>query len=235
MSRISLAKFSDPLQFTKAAEQIVLAEFRRVCSNNLPEEHPGAKFLLGLAGGKTPGPLYTRLAPWIDPETTETFIIDERNVSRSDPSSNYRLVRDTLWANYADPRSRLHDFQPLLPADETLNNYAAELRLLAPRGFDLLILGAGKDGHFASIFPGFRDWDSKEITCRTETDVFEIRERFSLTPSYLRLSRKVLLLLKGKDKADLIMKLEDSSLMPEQFPLGFWTSHPGLEVLYCGD
>jgi 6-phosphogluconolactonase len=123
----------------------------------------------------------------------------------------------------------------LLPADETLNNYAAELRLLAPRGFDLLILGAGKDGHFASIFPGFRDWDSKEITCRTETDVFEIRERFSLTPSYLRLSRKVLLLLKGKDKADLIMKLEDSSLMPEQFPLGFWTSHPGLEVLYCGD
>ncbi len=233
MARIAQTKFSDPAEFLEAAERIVLEEYQTVISSTVPLRQPPPGFLLGLAGGKTPGPLYEKLAASLDLNRTENFLIDERNVSWTDPDSNYSLVRETLYKGRPGLLNKLHDFRTDWPPEKTLNGYADELRSLAPGGFDLLILGAGNDGHFASIFPGFRDFQSREITCRTETEFFPIRERYSLTPFYLWQSRKVLLLLKGKDKEGLLAELESPKLDRVDFPLHFWASHPNLEVLFC--
>jgi 6-phosphogluconolactonase len=237
VGRISLRKFSDFNECTEAAAELVQAACNQALSAGAPGGGPvnssaAGTFLLGLAGGKTPGPLYTRMAELIDPLRTETFIIDERNVPWTDENSNYRLVRETFWKGVAEPLSQLHDFRTGLPPGQSLESYERELRTLAPRGFDLLILGAGNDGHFASIFPGFEDFDSPALTCRTETENFAVRERFSLTPSYLWQSRKVLLLLRGKEKAALISEMLSPKLPRNRFPLNFWAQHPGLQIWY---
>lgn len=210
-----------------AAVERVTGEAKKVLT-----DAAGVSFLLGLSGGKTPEPVFRELASRLDLQKTECFMIDERNVPWIHESSNYAMVKNALYSKQPAALSHFHDFQTELPEEQTLKKYAAELESLAPSGFDLLLLGAGNDGHFASVFPGFQQWQSEQVTWATQTDNFMIRQRYTISPSYLRRAKRVLLLLSGLEKRKILDQLLEARLSPTELPINFWAEHPGLEIFY---
>ncbi len=108
---------------------------------------------LFLAGGGTAEQCYRQLATVADLDWTgvDLFLGDERCVPQDDPSSNFGMVRRTLLARGATPRSVHPPFTAGPPADAA-ERYGALVRSLHTLG--LVHLGLGPDGHTASLFPG---------------------------------------------------------------------------------
>ncbi len=216
-------------EMTNTAMKIIVDEYQQAVSAR-------RSFLLELSGGRTPVKLYRLLhqkllsTPLEFP--IEFFIGDERYVPWEDSRSNNLLVRNNLLNNNQSLMACLHDFPTQLSRSEAAVVYAKELNELAPNGFDLAILGIGKDGHFASIFPGFADWESDEVTVVTETTENEVMERLSISPKYLFKAQKLLVLLAGQDKSPILDKLMDENLSKENFPAKFLLQHPNLEIIF---
>ena len=104
-------------------------------------------------GGRSPGPVYDRLAQAeLDWGRVTVTLSDDRFVPADHPDSNEGLARRRLLVD----RAAAAGFQPLRYAapDEDASAAAAEphIRPLVP--FDVLMLGMGEDGHVASLIPG---------------------------------------------------------------------------------
>lgn len=192
---------------------------------------------IGLSGGSTPKGLYKRLSELHIPWNQVTLIItDERNVTFTDEASNYGMIRDVLLSSIKIPKENILYFDTALGYDSAV--LAMEQKLLQLKHerkpseplFDLLILGAGPDGHIAGIFP---DTDTELqkgfLTAKTSTDVFEVRERMTCTMKALTSCQQALLFLKGHEKAHLLHALEkgDTSM-----PVGKFIHEAQAEVLF---
>lgn len=216
-------------EMTNAAMKIVVDEYKKVKLEK-------RAFLLELSGGRTPVKLYRKLnKEFLSTQLEfpiEFFIGDERNVAWDDVRSNHLLVRNNLLNDDQLLIAHLHDFPTQLSRSEAAEVYAKELNELAPDGFDLAILGIGKDGHFASIFPGFTQWETENKTVVTETTENEVMERLSISPKYLLKAKRILVLLAGEDKSPILEKLADENLSKENFPAKFLLQHPNLEIIF---
>jgi 6-phosphogluconolactonase len=121
------------------------------------------QFRIALSGGKTPIPVYTRLAaiahdlPW---ELAQITFGDERCVPPDDQESNFRMARETLLVPAAVPEKSIMRMRGEIEPQIAAQEYQDHLDLLATqRGepiyrHDLILLGLGDDGHTASLFPG---------------------------------------------------------------------------------
>jgi 6-phosphogluconolactonase len=105
---------------------------------------------LVVSGGRTPRRMFTHLSriamSW---NRVKITLADDRLVPASDPDSNERLIRDHLLQNEAERAV----FVPLWQGEgdpvESANEAVSALR----RPLDVVVLGMGEDGHFASLFP----------------------------------------------------------------------------------
>src|SRR5688572_15728281 len=124
--------------------------------------------VIGLSGGSTPRVLYSLLA---GPEYREKLerreliwvVEDERYVPPDHADSNSRMIQQALFRSGLPKSQRFLRFRTELgdpPA--TAKKFEEEWRELRLEGLDVAILGAGEDGHTASLFPG--------------TDIMEVRE-----------------------------------------------------------
>ncbi|KAI0542285.1 6-phosphogluconolactonase [Xylaria digitata] len=95
----------------------------------------------------------------------EIFFADERAVPVDHPDSNYLLVKnellDKIPIHRGQPIVRPIDFEQLNDTQELADAYEGTLVASFAKGdsvklpiFDLLLLGAGPDGHTCSLFPG---------------------------------------------------------------------------------
>jgi 6-phosphogluconolactonase len=153
---------------------------------------------LVVTGGRTPGPIYDRLAAApVDWSRVWVTLSDERWVDEASPASNARLVRERLLVG---PAARAR-FTPLMGGEATpeAGAAAAEARLRAmPRPFDMVLLGMGEDGHVASLFPGGA-LAAGEALCMA-VPVGGAEPRISLTMRALLDSRQVLVFATGEAK-----------------------------------
>ncbi|MBD3270327.1 hypothetical protein GF376_02275 [Candidatus Peregrinibacteria bacterium] len=176
------------------------------------------KAYVGLSGGSTPIPFYKELSK-LEEGNVEYYVVDERKVPYDHENSNYKMIQDTLSP------SKLSDFKTDLPVEKSLSDYASKL----PQQFDLLILGIGEDGHFASIFPG-TDLSTNQSVIYSETERFDVKQRLSMSAKTIMAARRLIVLL--KNKAAVIEELKSGNKPIAQFPSKILLNHPCLEILY---
>ncbi|MBN2886361.1 MAG: 6-phosphogluconolactonase [Chromatiaceae bacterium] len=111
------------------------------------------RFLLVLAGGRTPLALYQTLAEHqADWTRWHFFLGDERCVPPDHPERTSAAIA-RLWLDPAGvPASNRHFIQAERGPEAGAEDYAQRIRPWLP--FDLALLGMGEDGHVASLFPG---------------------------------------------------------------------------------
>jgi 6-phosphogluconolactonase len=109
---------------------------------------------LVLSGGRTPLRMFSYLSrvhlAW---NRVKITLADERLVPASASDSNERVIRDHLLQNEAQAAV----FMPLWQGEGDPVECAMEAVSALRRPFDVVVLGMGEDGHFASLFPGIPD------------------------------------------------------------------------------
>jgi 6-phosphogluconolactonase len=191
---------------------------------------------IALAGGETPRATYRQLGqqhlPW---DRVDVLLGDERWVSSSDPSSNARMLRETLMAEAPGSHACLHPVPTELNSpQEGAEAYAALVQQLCggtPPALDLVLLGLGDDGHTASLFPGTA---APTVTDRAVTlGEGKGLPRVTLTAPTLSAARRVLFLVSGAGKVQALQRLLDPLESPERTPAKL--VQPADEVMILAD
>jgi 6-phosphogluconolactonase len=202
------------------AEEIALA------AQNAVGEH--GRFTWALAGGSTPRAVYQLLAsdyyrermPW---GAVHFFWGDERHVPPDHPDSNFRMAREAMLDHVPAPAENVHR----VPAEEpdarrAAAEYESTLRsFFAPEErprFDLILLGLGKDGHTASLFPGGDAVRERERLVVAPWVEAQRTFRITLTPPVLNHARRALFLVSGEEKADALHAVLEGAREPERYP-----------------
>jgi 6-phosphogluconolactonase len=183
-------------------------------------------FVVAVSGGSTPRAMHRMLGeepfvseiPW---EKTHIFWVDERCVPFSDSASNYGAFKSDLIGRAPIPSYHIHP----MPAEDVPSDGALryEEELLSffqlKEGqfpvFDLLMLGIGKDGHTASLFPGSRALEEKKRLVVPVKGGNPYVYRLTLTLPVLKMARRVVFLVSGKGKAgtvEAILERKDENL-----------------------
>lgn len=161
---------------------------------------------LALAGGRTPLPIYARLAASAQAGNITAIPTDERCVPHDHPACNLHALRDAFASNGAIV------INSLTRADGDIDASLAQSRALLAlnaQPFDAVLLGMGADGHFASLFPGAANL-SEGLALASATDVIATLPdplppeapfaRISLTLPRLLRARHIHLVVTGEDK-----------------------------------
>lgn len=174
------------------------------------------QFMVALSGGNTPSAMFEILASdefrgQVDWAKVHIFWGDERAVPPDNPESNYGVARRQLLIRVPIPEGNVHRMEAERAGiGRAAHDYEEILREYLPlddRGFPrfhLIFLGLGKDGHTASIFPGPRvvrqtsRWVSTPMVTKLNM------RRMTLTLPVLDAAQRVVFLVTGPDKADIL-------------------------------
>ncbi len=170
---------------------------------------------LGLAGGSTPKKLYESLAeqdlPW---EKIKLILLDERQVPSDNKASNLGMIREALLKKISIPPENILSFDTSLPPESAAKEMSRKLVAISHERyplFDLLILGAGADGHIASLFEGDHALTCHKYASPAKAIGYDVEDRLSVCLLGLKSSRQVLLLLIGENKSSLIQAIKGES------------------------
>lgn len=190
--------------------------------------NPG-RIAICLTGGSSPKKLYQLLGseayrgkiPW---DRVHWFIGDERFVPESDPLNNMAVARATFLDRNA-PAGHIHPIPTTVEnPDLSAETYARELQTFygadkldpARPLFDLVLMGAGPDGHTASLFPGYPavDETARWVVGVPKANVAPFVPRVSLTLPALASCREMLFEIAGHDKQPILTRLLNGENLP---------------------
>jgi len=178
---------------------------------------PRGRFILAVSGGRTPWQMLRELAredvPW---DGMHTVQVDERFAPLGHRDRNPTHLRESLPKHAPLCDEQIHPMPVELP---DLNAAAASYRQVlaetagSPPILDLVHLGIGADGHIASLVPGdpVLDVTNSDVAM---TGVYQGRRRMTLTYPILNRSRRILWIVTGRKKAEMLARLcaEDESI-----------------------
>jgi len=144
--------------------------------------------------------------PW---KAVQVVQVDERVAPAGDPDRNLTHLRESLLEQASLHPEQIHAMPVEAPdLDLAAAEYAAALQKIAgsPPVLDLVHLGLGPDGHTASLVPGDRVLQVTDADVAL-TAVYQGRRRMTLTYPILNRSRRVLWLVTGSDKAEMVGRL----------------------------
>jgi 6-phosphogluconolactonase len=170
------------------------------------------RFIVAFSGGSTPKHMLRALAgedvPW---ESVHVVQVDERVAPAGDPDRNLIQLRESLLEHTSLPSEQLYAM-PVESSDlrAAAMRYAATLRELAgsPPVLDLAHLGLGTDGHTASLVPDDPVLNVNDADVAV-TGIYQQRQRMTLTYPMLNRSRRILWLITGNDKAEILLRLRN--------------------------
>ena len=168
------------------------------------------RFIVAVSGGHTPWLMLRMLAaedvPW---KNVHLLQVDERVAPPGHPDRNFTHLRESLLDHAPLPPEQVYAMPVNAPDLEVAAlQYAAALRAIggAPLVLDLVHLGLGPDGHTASLVPG------DPVLSVTDRDVtltgpYQGRRRMTLTYPALNRSRRILWVVTGGEKVEMLSRL----------------------------
>jgi len=165
-----------------------------------------------VCGGSSPLPLYDCLSRKdLDWSKVSVFLGDDRMVSANHVDSNEYLIKQNLLINKACSAS----FYQL-----NKNNILKKLNI----PFDIVLIGLGNDGHFASLFPAQLSHDDAfdykalpDLVISDEPLGKPPHKRISMNLSLLLNTKRCILLVTNISKREIVNK----ALTNKQLPLHF--------------
>lgn len=185
----------------------------RYIINRLNRE-PERIFYIAFSGGMTPSLMFDIWAhefredtPWM---RMRIFWVDERCVPVNDSDSNYGTMLRLLLHEVGMPDEFIFPIQGACrhPAQEAKRYSELVFRTVPLRrnfpSFDLILLGAGDDGHTSSIFPGQEHLLASSSPYEMSVNPYSGQPRIAMTGCLLFNARKIAFLITGKHKANVL-------------------------------
>ena len=169
-------------------------------------------FIAAVSGGRSPWEMLRALAdqklPW---EKIHVVQVDERVAPEGHSERNLTHLRTSLLDRVPLRPDHIHAMPVEAPdLEAAAKRYARALQEIAgsPSVLDLVHLGLGPDGHTASLVP------KDPVLENTDSDVamtglYQGRRRMTLTYPILNRSRRILWVVTGKEKAEILARLRD--------------------------
>ncbi len=188
---------------------------------------------IALSGGSSPTAVYEKLAEseLIDWSKVEIYQVDERFVPSDDAESNMKMIEAHLLSKIENLKA-IHSFDTSRPIDEAVMDYADRIKKLTTPLFDLVILGMGSDGHTASLFPHGPELDELEMMAVHSISPNGVADRLSLTFPALMNCQKIVFLVRGAEKKEIIEELLNGDGTEYDIPAKIAFEHQNVELYY---
>ena len=197
--------FDDADSVAQAAAAAIAADAREAIGAR-------GRFAFAVSGGHTPWVMLRALAaedvPWA---SVHVYQVDERVAPAGDRDRNLTHLRESLLEHAPLSPDHVHAM-PVEAADleAAAAQYALALQQIvgAPPVLDIVHLGLGPDGHTASLVPGdpVLSVADKDVAM---TGVYQGRRRMTLTYPMLNRARRVLWVVTGSEKVEMLRRLRD--------------------------
>jgi 6-phosphogluconolactonase len=201
------------LQIVRDADALAQEAARRI-KDSLGQS--SGRLAVCLAGGSTPERLYRTLGsepfrsvlPW---DRIHWFWGDDRFVPQSDARSNAGMARRSLLNRVSVREEMIHaiatDVESVAVAapayERDLQRFYGAGRIDPARPlFDIVLMGMGRDGHTASLFPGHAELDEQQrwVVGVPNPAIEPFVARVTLTLPVLAAARDMLFLISGENK-----------------------------------
>ena len=200
--------YTDADSVAREAARVVAAEARAAIAVR-------GRFALAVSGGHTPWIMLRALAGeaihWAGVHVVQ---VDERVAPDGHPDRNLTHLRESLLQHAPLRPEQIHAM-PVETAQLQLaaTQYALSLREIAgvPPVLDLVHLGLGPDGHTASLVPGDLVLDVSDADVAL-TGGYQGRRRMTLTYPMLNRARRVLWVVTGNEKVEMLRRLRDGDV-----------------------
>ncbi len=215
------------LQIVRDADALAQEAARRI-EGSLAQS--SGRLAVCLAGGSTPERLYRTLArepfrsalPW---GRIHWFWGDDRFVPQSDERSNAGMARRSLLNRGPVREDMIHaiatDLESIADAAreyerELQRFYGAERIDPARPLFDIVLMGMGRDGHTASLFPGHAELDEQQrwVVGVPNPTLEPFVARVTLTFPVLAATRDMLFLISGENKRSTVSSVFAGADLP---------------------
>ena len=170
------------------------------------------RFVIAVSGGRTPWAMLRHLGaltmPW---PQVHMLQVDERVAPANHVDRNLTQLAASL-ASFGRPGAPRLDPMPVESSDlaEAASRYARIMADAAgsPPILDLVHLGLGADGHTASLVPGDPALAVSDADVAV-TAPYRGRQRMTLTYPVLNRARRILWVITGEDKAEMLARLRE--------------------------
>jgi 6-phosphogluconolactonase len=203
---MKLEVLPDPESVARRGAGLIAAAAREIVSVR-------GRFSVAVSGGTTPWQMLRALAdeevPW---GGVHVLQVDERVAPDGDPDRNLTHLRESLLERALLPPEQLHAM-PVGDADleAAAARYARTLEEVAgaPPVLDLVHLGLGPDGHTASLVPGDAVLEVRDVDVALTDQPYQGRRRMTVTYPLLDRARRLLWLVTGSSKVEMLKRLCD--------------------------
>ncbi|HEX8966154.1 MAG TPA: 6-phosphogluconolactonase [Patescibacteria group bacterium] len=181
-------------------------------------EKVNTKTALFLSGGKTPKPLYERMANEKIIKPAAAAIVDERFGNPMHQNSNELMISHTGLFDYFS-KNKIPFFSPLqknISCEDAAKKYDEKVReIFFHFPHSIGITGIGTDGHTAGIAPNREDFknpifsESQKnlfVSCFNDANGY-FKERITLTFAGLSLLDFIIVLVFGEEKQEALQKV----------------------------
>lgn len=173
-------------------------------------------FTIALSGGTTPKLLFDYIAVHgirtVNWNKILFFWCDERCVWPESSDSNYGMARSSLLEKLHIPEAHIFRIHGEEAPEKEVQRYSHILSENIPSEngfprFDLILLGLGKDGHTASVFPGNTQLFQSQHFCEVVKHPQTGQKRITITGKVINNAIDVAFLVTGSEKAEIVSKV----------------------------